>query len=693
MTSIAFAPLIDWIPLAAVGVLGLAVLAAGAWVRARGLVWRALALSVLWIALANPSLIDEKREPLSDIVTVVVDDSPSQRIDGRGERARGALEEIRARLARFDGLELRVVRAGANPEGGGTAGAREGTHLFEALARSLSGTSRKRIAGVVLLTDGQVHDVPSGSGGAPASLPFGGPIHVLLNGRRGERDRILFVDKAPGFALVGTEAEIEVRVEDGGAGGSARLAIARDGKTIRQADIPVGAARKIAVEIDHAGPNIFELRIENRPGELTAVNNRNVVEISGVRERLRVLLVSGQPHPGGRVWRNFLKADPSVDLVHFTILRPPEKLDATPVRELSLIAFPIRELFEVKLKDFDLIIFDRYRRRGVLPAIYLDNIARFVRGGGAVLEVAGPGFASPFSLYRSPLADILPAAPTGRVIERGFKPVVAGLGERHPVTADLVGAAGERSRWGRWFRLIEAQPGTGTILMRGGERNQPLLIVDRVGEGRVAQFLSDHIWLWARGYETGGPHSEILRRLSHWLMKEPDLEENDLRLVADRGGLIIVRRSLSGRHPPVELTAPSGNTVSVALKDDGGGRARATVVPEEAGLYRASDGERTALAAVKNPNPVEFADARATADRLAGLAQATDGGIEWLADGLPSFRRVRPDRAAAGPGWMGLVANRDYRVASIVQVPIAPALAVLVLCLGALMLAWYREGR
>ena len=687
MTSVAFAPMFGWIVLAAVGALGLAVLAAGAAVRARGLGWRTLALTALWLALANPSLVDEEREPIPDLVTVVVDESESQRIEERRASSENILDGVRNSLSKFDNLDIRIVRSGAKKSG--IAGSREGTRLFEALGRSLSSTSRRRIAGTVLITDGQVHDIPP----ADAALSFAGPLHVLLNGRRGEHDRILFVDKAPSFGLVGTKAQIEVRIEDAAAaGGRARLSIARDGKQVRRLDVTVGAAQKIEVEIDHAGFNIFELEVEGRPGELTTVNNRNVVEISGVRERLRVLLVSGEPHPGGRVWRNFLKADPSVDLVHFTILRPPEKLDATPVRELSLIAFPIRELFEVKLEDFDLIIFDRYRRRGVLPAIYLDNIARFVEKGGAVLEVAGPGFASALSLYRTPLGEILPGAPTGQIVERGFKPVVTDIGGRHPVTADLFGEAGGRSRWGRWFRHIEVGAPRGTVLMHGADE-RPLLIVDRVGEGRVAQFLSDHIWLWARGFETGGPHSEILRRLSHWLMKEPDLEENDLRVVADGRGLTIVRRSLDRRHPEVEVTAPSGKTISVSLEEEGGGRARATVVPEESGLYRVTDGERTALTAVRSLNPVEFADMRTTADKLSGVAARTGGGIEWLSDGLPSFRRVRPDRLASGPGWMGLVANRDYRVTSIAEIPVLPPLVLLLLGVGALMLAWRREGR
>ena len=128
-----------------------------------------------------------------------------------------------------------------------------------------------------------------------------------------------------------------------------------------------------------------------------------MVSIDGVRDKLRVLLVSGEPHAGERTWRNLLKSDASVDLVHFTILRPPEKQDGTPINELSLIAFPTRELFQQKINEFQLIIFDRYARQGVLPIIYFDNIARYVRDGGAVLVAAGPDYASPTSIWRTPL--------------------------------------------------------------------------------------------------------------------------------------------------------------------------------------------------------------------------------------------------------------------------------------------------
>ncbi len=273
------------------------------------------------------------------------------------------------------------------------------------------------------------------------------------------------VAQAPSFGLVGKELPLTVRVEDlpadpkKPAAGQARLTWRKDGGAPQQLHVPVGRDVPLKIPIDHGGPNVVELEVEPGPSELTLDNNRAVVVVNGVRDRLRVLLVSGEPHAGERVWRNILKSDPSVDLVHFTILRPPEKQDGTPIRELSLIAFPIRELFDTKLDDFDLIIFDRYSRRGVIPQAYLENVVRYVRNGGAFLEAAGPNFGTPLSLSRTPLGAILPTEPTGNVFEEGFKPQLTDLGRRHPVTEGLSGAgpADGQPSWGRWFRQVDAR--------------------------------------------------------------------------------------------------------------------------------------------------------------------------------------------------------------------------------------------
>jgi hypothetical protein len=697
--ALASAPLLPWFAIAFLGAAGALVLAFGILRRASGLLWRAIAVAILLAALVNPSVIEEKRSPQRDTSIVVVDESPSQHIGDRQHATEEALTALSDRLSHERDLDLRVVRAGKPQPGAGD----DGTRLFTALTRAMSDVPRQRLAGVVMITDGQVHDVPAGDAKA-AGEAVGAPLHVLLSGRPDEGDRRLVVAQAPSFGLVGKELQLKIRIEDmpeaapgkpqDGSTGQAVVTLRKDGGAPRQVAVPVGRDVPLTLPIDHGGPNILELSVEPGPRELTLDNNHAVVVVNGVRDRLRVLLVSGEPHAGERVWRNILKSDPSVDLVHFTILRPPEKQDGTPIRELSLIAFPIRELFDVKLDEFDLIIFDRYSRRGVIPQAYLENVARYVRKGGAFLEAAGPSFGTPMSLSRTPLGTILPTEPTGNVYEEGFKPQLTDLGRRHPVTEELPGSGppGGEASWGRWFRQVEARVHHGVTVMNG-DHGDPLLVLDRVGQGRVAQLLSDQMWFWARGFEGGGPQAELLRRLAYWLMKEPDLEENDLRAMVEGDRLVVTRQSLEPDDRPVSVTAPDGSSRNLTLAPESGGRSTATLPIGEMGLYRVTDGSRTALAAAGPLNPIELADVRATPDKLAPIVAATGGGIFWAGSGMiPEIRRVSPERAAAGRNWMGFRANGDYIVTGFSETPLLPGVAALLLIIGGLLAAWRREG-
>ena len=688
-TGIALAPLVQWGWIAGPAIVGLALLALGVHRRARGMAWRAAILAVLVLTLINPRIVNERREAQPDVAVILIDRSGSQAVGKRVAQTDGAVAAIGETMSRFDDLEVRTIEA-PSPDRAGAAADEAGTRLFDALARVMAETPQDRFAGAILITDGRVHDVPD-SDTVPA-----GPLHILLSGAAGEKDRRLIIEKAPGYGIVGNPVTVAFRVEDSGAQGTpgtARVRLRRDGVDAGVVIVPIGRSEQHTITLDRAGQSVLELEVEAAPDELSTVNNRAAVSINGVRDRLRVLLVSGQPHAGERTWRNLLKSDPSVDLVHFTILRPPEKDDLTPLRELALIAFPIRELFDVKLGDFDLVVFDRYMVRDVLPPSYLRNIAEYVRDGGALLMAVGPEFAGLRSLYHTPLGDIMPGTPTGRILDQAFRPALTAEGRRHPVTMPLAAAGTGPERWGRWFRQIDVARRAGVAIMEG-RGSTPLLVLDRLGEGRVAQFMSDHIWLWARGYDGGGPQAELLRRLAHWLMKEPDLEEESLRARVQDGRLVIERRSLSPEAITVTVTAPSGERRTVPLTVADGGVARATVAAPESGLYSVADGARAALAAAGALNPLEFADLRATERLLAPVAAATGGGLAWIGEGaLPDVRRTRPGGDTAGRGWLGLRRNHAYVVTGLTQVSLLPPLLVLFLGLGTLIGAWLREGR
>ena len=684
--GIVFAPLVPtlvlWIGLAAIVVIA-AILLLG---RTRGTLIRVAALVLILLALANPSFTREDREPLSSVAAVVIDKSPSQNFGDRTKETAQAQEQLVARLKEVKGLDVRVVEAGQ------ADGETDGTRLFGALSSALSDVPTDRVAGAFLITDGRVHDIPANA----AALGFSAPVHALITGRKDERDRRIAITAAPRFGIVGQNQTITYGLDDQGASGErARVIVRRDGDVIAERTVLSGETVNVEIGIKHAGQNIVEIEASKLDNELTLVNNRAVVVIEGVRDKLRVLLVSGEPHSGERTWRNLLKSDASIDLVHFTILRPPEKQDGTPINELSLIAFPTRELFQQKINEFQLIIFDRYARQGVLPVSYFDNIARYVRNGGAVLVSAGPDYASSTSIWRTPLDSVLPAEPVG-VTETPFYAHLSDIGKRHPVTRGLEGSGSEPPKWSRFFRSIDTRNATTPPVMTGAD-GKPLLFLARYGEGRVSLLLSDHIWLWARGYEGGGPHLDLLRRMSHWLMKQPDLDEEALRLQVQGRDLVVLRQTMADTVAPVTLTSPSGTTKQLTLSDSEPGLWRASVPADELGLWQATDGTLKALINVGPINPREFSEVTSTVDALKPLAQVTGGDVVRIADGgnvsVPRIVPVRATSVFRGDGWMG-VRMRDASVVRGVGVlPVFAGLIGLLLLLGAFAATWLRESR
>ena len=687
--SVIFEPFWNWRWIGLAALLIAAIAALGLFARQRGAWFRAAAGLLAVAALANPVVLREDRMTTPSVVAIVIDRSQSARLGERAEQTDAALESVKQRFARLPQFELREVEArtedGANPK----------TALMTALNEVLQDVPPARIGGAVLITDGQVHDVSDDFATNPI---FNAPVHTLLTGEPDEIDRRISYVTAPRFGIVGKPLEFTYMVDEDGIadGEEAIVTIKLNGEDLFDDVAIAGEVRTITIELDSAGRNVIELEVSPLEDEMTQVNNRAIALVDGIRENLRVLLISGEPHAGERTWRNLLKSDASVDLVHFTILRPPEKQDGTPINELSLIAFPTRELFVDKIDDFDLIIFDRYQHRNVLPILYYDYIARYVEDGGALLVAAGPEFAGENSIASTPLFTALPALPTGSVVETGFYPRLTDDGNRHPVTRDLEGSTLEPPQWSRWFRQIDVTTPEGDVVMKGADE-QPLLILNRVGEGRIAMLLSDQAWLWARGFEGGGPHVSLYRRMAHWLMQEPELEEE--RLIADGEGdtLQVTRQTMAEGEQSVTILTPSGESLDLGLTENEPGLYTASLQTDEIGLYQISDEELSTLAHVGPVNAAEWRAVVATSEIMTPVADATRGSVRWLSEGgrdpVPSINPVRANANASGTNWMGFRTSSETILRSVDRYSLLSGLLGLALLIGALGSTWWREGR
>ncbi|HXW72353.1 MAG TPA: hypothetical protein VEK34_13070 [Methylocella sp.] len=687
--TLSLAPLLPVPFLLALLALALALISLGLYLRKSSTILRALGLGLLLLALGGPSLVEEQRDPLKEVVALVVDESGSQTLGDRAAQTQKARVELEKSLAALGNVEVRTI------ESRRTDSEADGTRLFSALNARLADVPLERLGGVFMITDGLVDDVPANA----AALGFKAPLHALITGYEGERDRRIELIEAPRFGIVGQDQTIALRVLD-----SAKttepvaLKVRRDGTPIATIAAIPGDRLRVPVRIDHGGQNVVEIEIEALPDELTAINNKAVLTIEGVRDKLKVLLVSGEPHAGERMWRNLLKSDANVDLVHFTILRPPDKQDGTPINELSLIAFPTADLFGRKIKDFDLIVFDRYSNQSVLPLIYFDNIVHYVREGGALLLAAGPDFAGPDGLYFSPLGRIAPARPDGTLTEHAFRAAISADGAKHPVTRGLPGADQNPPAWSEWFRQVNAEVTHGSSILSGAG-GKPLLVLSREGKGRVALLLTDQMWLWARDFEGGGPHLDLLRRLAHWLMKEPELEEEALRAAAHGRTIAIERQSLKVENPPVVATAPSGSTETVSLNPAEPGIFRANIEARELGLYQFTDGNLSVLANVGPENPREFQEVISTPERLKAIAESTGGtvrriGVEGTSDvSLPRIIALPDGRVYGGTGYAAIKRTGSSEVKGIAVMPLAIGFLGLAALLGSVLAAWIYEGR
>jgi len=666
----------------------------GGWLRAATLVTFAA-------ALLGPVLIHEQREPTQATLAVIVDRSQSQKLGLRTQQSDEALALLQAELAKYPQFDVRLIEVT-----GEMRDAHE-TRLFAPLQQALADIQPARQGGVILISDGQVHDIPA----SLAELGISAPINALITGSPDEYDRQIRITAAPRFGLVGGQVQISYLVDEAGRNATPEpviVTLSLNGREVERQTVRVGEQAQFTFELPLAGNNIIELSVPELEGELTTINNHVAVVIDGVRENLKTLLVSGEPHNGLRIWRDLLKSDTGVDLIHFTILRPPEKFDNTPTDELALISFPTTELFVDKIDEFDLIILDRYQHYDILPLIYYDYIAEYVRKGGALLLATGPEYADPtVSLALTPLNSVLPAAPTGGVLEQPFLPRLTFTGRHHPVSRDLEGAQNDPPTWGRWLRQIDVgRIDQDVRVLLSGIDDKPLMLLGHKGQGRVGMLLSDQGWLWARGFEGGGPYANLYRRMAYWLLKQPELEEEALRARVEGSHIYIERQTMMAIDDDdwdydllrAKIITPSGAEKEQELTWDATSLLRGDFMSDEIGLFRIENGDKTTFALIGSLDAPEFAEVISTTAKLEPLISSSGGNIMRLSQGGEAAVTLPPIQIVAEGGRKAdnrLILNesRDSRLLRVETVPLYSAFLALFVTLLLLGATWYREGR
>ncbi len=667
---IGFAPLLPgWALLLGGGAILLALLFT-AFRSARTLWPRLVVALILSVVALNPVTREEVREASDDVALLLRDRTDSMSVDDRQEVAERAVTALQAER---EGIEWQVVDVP------GEAG--EATALGAALNDAMASIPSGRLGAVFVVSDGISSDEPP-----PGLLPADVPLHLLLAGDRDLIDRRLIVERVPPYSVTGETAELTIRIEDSSAE-RVEVDIRTSAGTDQQRIVATNESVTVNIPIERRGPLDVALSVGAAEGETNLVNNRALARLNGVTDRLSVLLVSGVPYPGGRVWRDLFKSDPNVDLVHFTILRLPSSFDQTPPDQLALIPFPVEELFQERLGDFDLIIFDRFTLTQLMSPLYFQNLADRVRQGGGLLVVAGPEYAERSSVAFTDLRRILPAVPAGAGKRTPFRPALTETGRRHPVTRSLPESWGGTD-WGRWSMIAELASVEGNVLMEGPEE-RPLLILNRVGDGRVGLIGSTDIWWWARAVDGAGPRDELLRRTAHWLMQEPDLEEEQLAVSGGEQSLNIDSQSM-GNVSEAVVRGPDGGEASVPL--NAGRSGSSTTVPAaQPGLYEVISGERRRFALVGGVE--ELAEIRPRAKPLDASATASGGGVYWLDEGMPGIRRVDAGDDAAGSDWAGVARRGGGALVAVETRSLIPAWAALIALASLLAFSWWRERR
>jgi uncharacterized membrane protein len=528
---------------------------------------RAVVYGVLIFFLLGPSLIDKRSGKLRRPLTVLIDSSESMafpasakaaagesagksRLDAVREKLTAGKEPLIQRLSRD--YDLRLFRFGTDLEPIDAASVAQlkaqaqGTRLLE-LVQSAAKDAGAQSA-ILLFSDGIANGDKKTLEGAP---PLPVPVFAVAAGEaEGFTDVRIAEVRAPQFAFRGREFKLDLTVHAAGLKGkTVPLYFNRGKNLITTRSITIDAdpfEQKIALSFTpkEIGTHSFSLDIPPQAGEQITRNNQKEFKVDVQRDKIRILTLSGSPAWNYRFLRMAMKQDPLIELVSFVFLRTPTDSVDVPDNQLSLIPFPIDDIFLEELKNFDLVFLDDFSHRAYFNPVYLDRVRDFVRDGGGLAMLGGVRSFDSGGYGESALKEVLPVDLDGKGSYQstgGVRPVLTASGKAHPITRLLPDPRINEEAWTKMPALnglnrVRGARGEVLLTADGAAAGAPLLAIGRFGKGRTLALMSDDVWRWnfiaAGNRESPQNHLKLVRQMVRWLAQEPSFEQVQLRAIA-----------------------------------------------------------------------------------------------------------------------------------------------------------------
>jgi uncharacterized membrane protein len=675
-----------------------------------------LALGALLLAVLRPVRIAARESVIGAKVIVLADTSRSMALPDApsiaGKRSRNdvateALAELakKARDARLlvlgfgEGAPRPISAVEPDVEGGKSPIAPR-SDLTAAL-RSLSASAEERPRAVVVVSDGRLDD--PGEGASRENLAALGkelkvPIHAVATTRSGPPDASVRSVSAAGAAVA--HVPLPLRVEVGCSGGLSCDELTVTARELREDGPPALLASglshlkdgkgtvDLSITLERAGARIIEIAITPPSGDTIPENDRRLLTFVVARERVRVLHVAGRPTNDVRALRQWLKSDASVDVVAFFILRTQSDNPNARQEDLSLIPFPVDELFTEHLPSFDAVVLQDFDAQPYGLEKHLPQLARYVKSGGGLIMVGGQNSFVAGGYAGTPLAEVLPVtldtAPGATAADVApVTPQWTEDGRAAPLLGPLREIAGEELPQMPGANILGDVRTGGLVLWSHPSRTtksstpMPILAIGDQGDGRSIALGIDGAWqlefsqLGAR--TSGRGYGAMWDGLLGWLMRDPRFEPGQLDLVgpcvAGEPARFRVRAPEAAGAAPRQTTIEvrrldrqDEETVHVDVPTATRGSVEVSLPPLPAGGYTArlklGPGPTTRRDFACEAGGDEWADSRPDGERLRALADATGGSFRWAGDDL-SFPLPKPTIVSAerhvvplAPPWL-----------------------------------------